>query len=71
VNVYVYRWSIRPEVDLTLDLRMTAPSVAEAQRKLRRFLFDHDGNAWEIESVSREATSAPRETFSIASERQC
>lgn len=60
MNVYVYHWSIKPEAGLTLDLRMTAPSVLIAQREVRQFLVDHDGCSWSIEYVTRENSLAPR-----------
>jgi hypothetical protein len=66
VNLYVYRWSIKPEVGLTLDLRMTAPSVLIAQREVHRFLEDHDGESWGIEYVTREHSTAPRPSMPVS-----
>jgi hypothetical protein len=63
VIAYVYRWSLRPEAGLTLELRVTAPSVVVARREIRRFLVAHDGVSWAIDCVTRETTRgryAPR-----------
>ena len=51
---YVYRWSMRPENDLMLELQVTAPSVIVARREIERFLVDHAGRDWSVERVSRE-----------------
>jgi hypothetical protein len=59
VKAYVYRWSMRPETGLTLDLRVTAPNAVIARREIRRFLVDHDGDSWTVECVTREITRAP------------
>ena len=61
MNTYVYRWSIQPENGFILDLRVTAESVVVAQREVRRFLVDHEGDSWTIESVSRETIHAPHD----------
>ena len=66
MNVYVYRWSIKPEARLTLDLRMTAPSFLVAQRVVHRFLKDHDGDSWSIEYVSREDPQALQHPMAIS-----
>ncbi len=54
----VYRWNLRPEKDLVLEVRVTAPSVAVARREIRRFLVAHDGSSWVVECVARESTHA-------------
>ncbi len=59
MNVYVYHWSVRPQSGLVLDLRVTAPSVVVAQRQVRRFLIEHDGDTWAIECVDREVARVP------------
>jgi hypothetical protein len=59
MNDYVYRWNIRPEHGFTLELSVTAQSVVVARREVRRFMVDHEGYSWTIESVSRESTHAP------------
>ena len=59
MHAYTYCWSLRPESGLTLELHVTAPNVAAARREIRRFLVDHDGGRWTVESVSREA-AGPR-----------
>lgn len=51
---YVYRWSIRPESGLMLELRVTAPNVVTARREVERFIVDHEGADWTVEHVSRE-----------------
>lgn len=61
-NDYVYRWNIQPEAGLSLELRVTARNVAVARREVRRFLVDHEGDSWAIESVSREATHVHHES---------
>jgi hypothetical protein len=58
VRAYVYRWSVRPEEGLILDIRVTAPNVVVARREVRRFLVDHDGASWTVECVTRETTRA-------------
>jgi len=62
---YVYRWSIQPEHGFNLELRVTARSVAVARREVQRFLVDHEGSAWAIESVSRETEQVPHELFGL------
>jgi len=59
MNDYVYRWNIRPEHGFTLELSVIAQSVVVARREVRRFMVDHEGDSWAIESVSRESTHAP------------
>ncbi len=54
MTAYVYRWSMRPENDLMLELQVTAPSVVIARREIQRFLVDHAGTDWSVERVSRE-----------------
>ena len=63
MNDYVYRWNIQPETGFHLELSMAAENVVVARREVRRFLVDHDGDAWTIESVSREIAHAPQEQF--------
>lgn len=53
---YVYRWSIRPESGLMLELRVTAPNVVTARREVERFIVDHEGGDWTVEHVSRETS---------------
>lgn len=54
MKAYVYHWSMRPEIGVRVDLRITASNVIIARREVHRFLVDHDGNTWRIERVSRE-----------------
>jgi len=61
MNDYVYRWNIEPETGFHLELRVAAESVVVARREVQRFLVEHDGDAWTIESVSREVAHAPHE----------
>ena len=68
MNDYVYRWNIEPEHGFSLELRVTAKSVVVARREVRRFLDDHDGDSWTIESVSRETARAPYELFALPPE---
>ena len=56
---YVYRWNLRPEPTLAIELRVVAPSAAVARREMRRFLVDHDGSHWTIECVARETRTSP------------
>lgn len=50
----VYLWSLRPEEGLYVELRIVASSALVARRELRRFLAEHDGTGWKVESVTRE-----------------
>jgi len=67
---YVYRWNIRPEDGFALELSVTAQSVVVARREVRRFLVDHEGDSWTIESVSRESTHVPHELLARPQERR-
>lgn len=58
---YKYRWSLRPQADLSLELCVIAPSVVVARREVRQFLSEHDGSSWVIECISREATQSAAE----------
>jgi len=60
MNLSVYRWNLRPEEGLSLELRIVASNASVARREVHRFLVEHDGAAWTVESVSREATRVPR-----------
>lgn len=51
---YVYHWTLSPELGVRVDVRITAFNAIVARRYVRRFLVDHDGVDWRIESVSRE-----------------
>ena len=70
MNDYVYRWSIQPESGFSLELSVTAKSVVVARREVRRFLVDHEGGSWTIESVSREIIRAPYEPLALPPERR-
>ncbi len=59
MNSNVYRWNLRPEAGLVIELRVTAESVLVARREVRRFLSEHDGDMWVVEGVAREASHAP------------
>ena len=65
MNAHVYRWTLRAEIGLALELRVTAPSVVVARREIHRFLVDHDGSSWIVECVSREATRAPHALLAL------
>ena len=54
---HVYRWTLRPETGLALELRITAPSAIVARREMTRFLAEHDGSTWIVEQVSRESAT--------------
>ena len=56
----VYLWNLRPEAGLSLELRVVARSASVARREVRRFLVEHDGISWTIESVSRETQHVPQ-----------
>ena len=43
------------DVDVQVELRISAPSAVSAHREIVRFLAEHDGDTWSVESVSREA----------------
>ncbi len=51
----VYRWSLRPETGLSIELRVVATNASGARREVNRFLREHGGAFWTVESISREA----------------
>lgn len=65
MKAYVYRWSLKPEVGLALELRVTASNVIRARREIHRFLVDHDGNTWTVERVSRETSGTTHTPLSL------
>lgn len=62
----VYRFSIRPEPDMELEVRVKASNVADARRMVRRFFEEHDGRGWTVEHVSREASRGPVRFYSMS-----
>jgi hypothetical protein len=54
------------EAGLTINLRLTAPSVVVAQREIRRFILDHAGEAWTLESIARETSLVSNTTPPVA-----
>jgi hypothetical protein len=66
MNAYLYRFGLRPEDRVSVEIRVTAPSVVVARRVVHGFLAEHDGEAWAVECVSRE-TSADAPLWPIES----
>lgn len=57
---YFYRWSLRPQEGMQVELRVAATSAASARREVSRFLQAHGAVSWSIESISREVDRSPR-----------
>lgn len=51
---FVYLWNLSPEAGLSLELRVVAERASIARREVRRFLSEHDGRNWRVESIRRE-----------------
>jgi hypothetical protein len=61
----IYRWSLRPEAGLSVEVRVVAWNASVARRDINRFLAEHDGASWVVESVSREADLPTGPSFPI------
>lgn len=55
MNEYLYRWELSLEADLWVQLEVSAANAVIARRTVDRFLVEHDGLGWRVESVSRLA----------------
>lgn len=52
-SAHFFRWNLQPNPDPRDEVEVAAASAPSARRTVRRFLEEHDGVSWVIESVSR------------------
>ena len=53
MNHYLYRWNLQPGSGIRVEVEVAAGNVIAARQTIHRFLDEHLGNAWVVESVSR------------------
>jgi len=70
---YVYCWTMRPSVNLEVELRVKASTAPRARRELTRFLDAQAGGDWTICALSRAPEGElgePAQRLLRASERE-
>jgi hypothetical protein len=63
MRAYLYRWNLRLDANLRVEVEVAASSAVVARRTVHEVLRDRNGVGWVVESVSRTSRPAAVSPF--------